>query len=179
MAKKADILTPENLLRVQGWARDGLTLEDIAKNLDIAKSTLCKWKDEEKELSDALKIGRDVADRVIENALYKAATEGNITAQIFWLKNRKPQQWRDGKALEIAGQMETTQKTPDRLVFVGTFNEEGITNPHYLAACRWKNQNMDDAFETWKQNHITEYDALVAACDEELQAKKAEGGAAV
>ena len=32
----------------------------------------------------------------MENALFKAATkEGNVTAQIFWLKNRKPKKWRE------------------------------------------------------------------------------------
>lgn len=174
MAKKADILTPENILRVQGWARDGLTLDEIAKNLDIAKSTLCKWKDEEKELSDALKIGRDVADRVIENALYKAAAEGNITAQIFWLKNRKPQQWRDGKALEIAGQLETAQPIVN-LSFAP--DEENITNPYYLAEQRIIKAHSREWLGRWKQNNLNEYDDMVAACDEEIKARQAEGGA--
>ena len=177
MAKKADILTPENILRVQGWARDGLTLDEIAKNLDIAKSTLCKWKDEEKELSDALKIGRDVADRVIENALYKAAAEGNITAQIFWLKNRNPQQWRDGKALEIAGQVETAAHDV-RIVFGGEAERE-IVNPYYLAAKRIKEKHGEEWFDSWKQNNISAYDELVKECTEEINARQSEGGAAV
>lgn len=40
-------------------------------------------------------MGQEVADYIIENALFKAAKEGNVTAMIFWLKNRKPHQWRD------------------------------------------------------------------------------------
>ena len=174
MAKKADILTHENIIRVQGWARDGLTLEEIATNLDIALSTLCKWKNEEKELSEALKKGQDVADREVENALYKAAVEGNTTAMIFWLKNRKPDKWRDGKSLELAGQVDTTSNVPNKLVFVGTFDEKGVTNPAYLAAMRWKNKNMDAAFKAWKENHLQEYDELVAACDAEIKARKDE-----
>jgi len=177
MAKKADILTPENILRVQGWARDGLTLEEIAQNLDIALSTLCKWKNEEKELSEALKIGRDVADRVIENALYKAAAEGNITAQIFWLKNRKPQQWRDGKALEIAGQLDTSPPIIG-VNFVSPDDSE-ITNPYYLAEKRIKQEHGREWFERWKQNNLAAYDELVADCQAEIDARQAEGGAAV
>ena len=32
---------------------------------------------------------------MVENALFKNAIEGNTTAQIFWLKNRRPDKWRD------------------------------------------------------------------------------------
>lgn len=176
MAKKADILTPENILRVQGWARDGLTLDEIAKNLDIAKSTLCKWKDEEKELSDALKIGRDVADRVIENALYKAAAEGNPTCMIFWLKNRKSQQWRDGKALELAGSIETASHDV-RIVFGGE-DESQITNAYYLARKRIIHEMEDEWFRRWQQNNLAEYESRVADCQAEIDARQAEGGAA-
>ena len=175
MAKKADILTPENILRVQGWARDGLTLDDIAKNLDIAKSTLCKWKDEEKELSDALKMGRDVADRVIENALYKTAADGNVTAQIFWLKNRKAQQWRDGKALEIAGQVETGPQ--DFRVVFGCEDESKITNAYYLARKRIIDKNENEWFERWKQNNLDKYEKAVADCQAEIDARKETGAA--
>ncbi len=32
---------------------------------------------------------------MVENALWVAAQNGNITACIFWLKNRRPGKWRD------------------------------------------------------------------------------------
>lgn len=41
-----------------------------------------------------------MADYEVENALYKAALDGNTTAIIFWLKNRKPKKWRDKPADE-------------------------------------------------------------------------------
>lgn len=114
-------LRPENLIRIQGWARDGLTDEQIAHNMGVGCSTLYKWKNDHLEILEALKEGKDVADRAVENALYKSAigyeydevttttfangkTEikvtrkkvpPSITAQIFWLKNRKPKEWRD------------------------------------------------------------------------------------
>ena len=43
---------------------------------------------------------------MVENALFKNAIEGNVTAQIFWLKNRKPDKWRDkpeGEQTESSG----------------------------------------------------------------------------
>ena len=36
-----------------------------------------------------------MADFEVESALFKKAKMGDVTAQIFWLKNRKPKQWRD------------------------------------------------------------------------------------
>lgn len=124
--KYQEWLTPEGLLRLEGWARDGLTDEQIANNAGISPSTLYAWKDKFPELSEALKKGKDVVDRQVENALLKRAlgfryTEVRIeesekdgqkitrtekvippdtTAQIFWLKNRKPKDWRDRPSLD-------------------------------------------------------------------------------
>ena len=68
-----DVVTPENIIRVRGWARDGLDGQQIANNLGIGKSTLYDYITKSKELANALKKGRDVADREIENSLYKRA----------------------------------------------------------------------------------------------------------
>ena len=37
-------LTPEGLLKLEGWTRDGLTEEQIAGNMGISRSTLNEWK---------------------------------------------------------------------------------------------------------------------------------------
>jgi hypothetical protein len=88
-------LTEDGLLRIQGWARDGLTNEDIAFNMGITAKTLYEWMLKYSELSEALKEGKDVIDRRVENALANKALSGDVTAMIFWLKNRKPKEWRD------------------------------------------------------------------------------------
>lgn len=80
---------------LRGWARDGLADTQIAHNMDIAVSTLYEWKKNHSEISEALKKGKEVADYQVENALYQAALDGNVTAMIFWLKNRKASIWRD------------------------------------------------------------------------------------
>lgn len=125
-------LTPEGLLKIEGWARDGLTDEQIAKNIGISRSTLNVWKDRYSDISDALKRGKDVIDRQVENALLRRAlgyeyeevkekfedgviTERTVTkkevvpdttAQIFWLKNRKPDKWRDKPAYEDTSELD-------------------------------------------------------------------------
>nr|DAE35110.1 MAG TPA: terminase small subunit [Caudoviricetes sp.] len=91
----------EKILLLQGWARNGLTNEQIASNMDIVVSTLWEWRKKSPKISNALKIGKDEADIQVENALYKAALEGNTTAMIFWLKNRKSKDWRDKIQQEI------------------------------------------------------------------------------
>ncbi|MCQ9290691.1 helix-turn-helix domain-containing protein [Staphylococcus hyicus] len=128
MAKRPSIddwLKPEQLIRVQGWARDGLTMDQIAYNMGITKPTLYKWQKKNNNLVNALKVGRDSADRQVENALFKNAigfhyteeqitddgevvevkkySKPNTTAQIFWLKNRKPDAWREKQNVEHEG----------------------------------------------------------------------------
>jgi hypothetical protein len=97
-------LKEDNLLLLEGWARDGLTDEQIAKNIGIGERTLYEWKEKYPQISQSLKKGKEVVDYQVENALLSSALEGNTTAQIFWLKNRRPDKWRDK-------QKEETDKT--------------------------------------------------------------------
>lgn len=131
-------LEPDGLLKLEAWARDGLTDEQIASNMGINVATLYRYKNEHKEICEALKRGKEVVDIQVENSLFKKAmgynaaikktfkikdvyydAEGrrcekerlesaydevhvpaDTTAQIFWLKNRKPDQWREKAIVE-------------------------------------------------------------------------------
>ena len=114
-------LTPDGLLLLEAWARDGLTDEQIALKMGINVATLYRYKQSYCEICDALKKGKEIVDIQVENALFKRAVgyeyeetkiiisekDGrrvetvkkqmppDTTAQIFWLKNRKPEKWRD------------------------------------------------------------------------------------
>lgn len=123
-------ITPEGLLKIEGWAKDGLTDEQIAGNMGITAKTLYEWKKRYGEICEALKKGKEIVDRQVENALLKRAlgyaytekmteesddgvkvrvTEKQVvpdtTAQIFWLKNRKPEVWRDKKDVTMEGEV--------------------------------------------------------------------------
>ena len=122
MAKYTEWLTDEGLTLIEGWARDGLIEEQIAKNTGASYSTFREWKKRFPTLSAALKKGKEVVDREVENALFKNAvgfmyeeetvtnagevvtvkkySKPNVTAQIFWLKNRKMKEWRDKQEVE-------------------------------------------------------------------------------
>lgn len=103
MAKYEYWLTPEGLLLLEGWARDGLTDEQISNNIGISRSTLAEWKKKYEDISDTLKKGKEVVDYQVENALLDNALNGDTTAQIFWLKNRRPDKWRDKRDVEHSG----------------------------------------------------------------------------
>lgn len=116
-------ITEEGLIRIEGWARDGLTNEQIAHNIGINPDTLYSWMKRFSEIADALKKGKEVVDRQVENALLKRALgfhfveevaspsgevvqltryeKPDVTAAIFWLKNRKPTVWRNKELVDV------------------------------------------------------------------------------
>lgn len=71
--KYAKWLLPDNLLRLQAWARDGLSDEQIAHNIGITTTTLYDWKKKYPAFSEALARGKEVVDIEVENALLKRA----------------------------------------------------------------------------------------------------------
>ena len=86
---------PEGLALREGWAREGLTEEQIGRRMDVSPSTLRSWKRRFPQLAEALRKGREVVDFQVESALLQNALGGNLNAQIFWLKNRRPDKYRD------------------------------------------------------------------------------------
>ena len=102
--------------QVELLCRRGATLEEIAEFFGVSSRTILRWKLENDQFCRALKIGAEVFDDRVEMSLYHRATgykktvkkispDGEVietvedippdtTAMIFWLKNRKPAQWR-------------------------------------------------------------------------------------
>nr|DAO41509.1 MAG TPA: terminase small subunit [Caudoviricetes sp.] len=72
-ASHKDWHSKEQLEKLQGWARDGLTDDQIASNVGCSRSTLNEWKSRYSDISDALKKGKEVVDVEVENALLKKA----------------------------------------------------------------------------------------------------------
>lgn len=129
-ASYKDWITEEGLTRIESWARDGLTNRQIAKNIGCNEDTLYTWIKKHSEISESLKRGRAPVDFEIENLLLKKARgfeyeeveniidisptgeksqrikktkkyyPPDTTAIIYWLKNRKPEEWRRKSASE-------------------------------------------------------------------------------
>lgn len=104
-----------------------LTDEQLARVFGISVTTLQSYKKDELFLT-ALKKGKAISDSRVERSLYERATGyscpeidikvigGEIvkteiikhyppdpTSMIFWLKNRKPDEWRDKREFEHTG----------------------------------------------------------------------------
>jgi len=98
----------------------GATNDELAKKFNVVTSTISKWLKEIPEFSEAIKKGRETADAAVALSLFKRATgyshpdvhisnyQGEITvtditkhyppdtaAAFIWLKNRRPDLWRD------------------------------------------------------------------------------------
>lgn len=72
--KYQEWITEEGLIKLEGWARDGLTDEQIAEEkIGVNRTTLYDWKKKYPDISDALKKGKEIVDRQVENALLKRA----------------------------------------------------------------------------------------------------------
>lgn len=96
MAKnKYETHVAPRLEEIKDLVRNGATDEDIIDRLCISRSSFYEYKSKISDFSDALKETKEYVDAQVENALLQNALKGNITAQIFWLKNRRPEQWRD------------------------------------------------------------------------------------
>jgi transposase len=66
-------LTPDGLMLLTAWARDGLSDEQLARKIGISTSTLYEWKKRHQEISEALSRGKEPVDVEVENALHKLA----------------------------------------------------------------------------------------------------------
>ena len=99
----------------------GATDREVADFFEISESTLNLWKGLHPEFSESLKVGKTAADERVIQSLYRRATgyvhdavkiavnsQGEVTqvpfvehyppdttAAIFWLKNRRKEEWRD------------------------------------------------------------------------------------
>lgn len=90
--------------KVELLASQGLTVDQVADCLGVGRTTLYNRMKRKRDVRDALKRGRSKGIATVTNALFQAARHGNVTAMIFYLKNRAPAEWRDRRDLELSGQ---------------------------------------------------------------------------
>ena len=118
----------------------GATDRETADFFGVNEATLYRWKHTQPEFCEALKVGKDTADARVEASLYRKAVgyahdavkiavnaQGEVTqvpftehyapdttACIFWLKNRRPAEWRDKLDVDAAvtGKIEVITGVP-------------------------------------------------------------------
>lgn len=121
-SKYEELVAPK-LDTIEGLYRDGLTLAEIADYLGISEKTLCNYKNQYPELAEALRRGNEDAVYAVENSLLRSAcgyvyeeqeltksgqivtvqkyAKPNVNAQIFFLKNRARNKWKDKVEHEV------------------------------------------------------------------------------
>lgn len=114
----------------------GATDMEIADFFEVDVRTVYNWKHDQPEFFHALKQGKAESDDRVERSLYqkaigyeqdevkifmpggadepvyapfRAKISPDTTAAIFWLKNRKPEEWRDKAVTEFEGKIQTEE----------------------------------------------------------------------
>lgn len=113
----------------------GATDDEVADFFEVHRATVYRWKHEHPDFCDAIKTGKEVADERVERSLYQKATgydfieqqaikvkrqqyveeveiievrkhsPADTTSAIFWLKNRRKEDWRDKQEHEHTGEV--------------------------------------------------------------------------
>lgn len=113
----------------------GATDLEIADFFEVDVRSLYRWKGEHPEFCQALKVAKEVADERVERSLFARANgyehdevdirviNGTVvqtpirkfyppdtTAAIFWLKNRRPAEWREKIETALSGSVDHAVK---------------------------------------------------------------------
>lgn len=99
--------------------KNGTSIEKACNGAGIYRSTFYDWLRDSKENKDRYDQLIDSRTLIVEDALFNNALKGNITAQIFWLKNRAPDRWQDrveNKIIEEKVNVEDLKKEIQELI---------------------------------------------------------------
>jgi hypothetical protein len=148
--------TEEFAIQATKLCRLGATDKDLADFFDVNTSTIWRWSQEHEEFCNALKVGKEEADSRVERSLYHRAngysfeavkifmpagapapvyapyTEHvapDTTACIFWLKNRRPDLWRDVTKHEHGG-IVRIEKIEREIIYPENTDSRGIPTAH-------------------------------------------------
>lgn len=94
----------EKLKAILKSLHKGASINSACQAANISVVSFWKWRKKNKKLDLLVKSIYDSRIQIVEDALYKGALEGNTTAQIFFLKNRAVDRWRDKQDVEHTGQ---------------------------------------------------------------------------
>lgn len=149
-------LEKDKLTLLEGWARSGLSDEQIARNIGISTVTYYDWIKKHPNISKAIKKGKEVSDFEVENALFKSAlgyeyeevktyieenrggkkkrvekvkkhVAPNVAAQIFWLKNRKRDIWNNYEIVDVKKKEMEIKQLEQELVIDEDVKVSGFT----------------------------------------------------
>jgi len=123
-AGRPTVYTPDNAEIARLACMLGATNETLAERFEVSRRTIDNWIATIPEFGNAIRQGRQVADETVISALFSRATgmeqkmtkvfcyrgqpvTANYTVQLppetracmYWLRNRRPGQWRENRPL--------------------------------------------------------------------------------
>ena len=84
-----------DLQQVENLASRGLGTTQIARAMGVSWNTIDRNRKRSVDFEDAIKRGKAKGLAQVTNSLFTSATDGNVTAQIFYLKNQDAKTWKD------------------------------------------------------------------------------------
>lgn len=133
--------SPEFAAKVEIACRLGATDQELASLFDVSVDSINRWRIDHPEFAEALKAGREISDNRVERSLFQCAVgyeyeeekafmyQGEVIketvkqyaqpqtqAQVFWLKNRRPDKWRDVQKHELGHVGAFDQVSDDKLL---------------------------------------------------------------
>jgi len=144
---------PSYVLQAEKLCNLGATDMELADFFGVHVATIYRWKNTHEEFCDAIKAGKEKADARVERSLYHKAigydyTEeeaikikveqhkeeievvevqkhqpSDTTAAIFWLKNRKPEDWRDKQEVALKGTVTVSSEPIDENEWEAEYTE--------------------------------------------------------
>lgn len=126
---------PEFAARAEKACERGATDMELADLFHVDVRTIYRWKLEFPEFCQAIRVGKETADHRVERSLYERANgyewveqqaikvkvgqfeerveiveverkaPPDATSAVFWLKNRKPADWRDKQEHQHTGNL--------------------------------------------------------------------------
>ena len=102
MGRPAFLITPEILEKTERLAAQGLNQVQISACLGVRPETISVKKRTFTQFAQAISIGKAKGIGTVTNALFQSAQNGSVPAQIFYLKNRDPENWKDVSAHSVS-----------------------------------------------------------------------------
>lgn len=177
--------TPERLALLEGWARDGLTDEQIAHNIGIRRPTLYDWKKKYSDISDALKKGKEIVDQMVAGSLIRRAlgmTVTNTTYKMVPLRDdvleAKRAHWRKGYQLNHP-ELTREQLVQASVEHVPTYERipilvnENELAPDTSAQIFWLKNRKPELFRDQAFKGLNEAQARKAAAEADIAEAKA------
>lgn len=177
---------PDNLIKLQGWARDGLTNEQIAQKIGVRRQTISEWCKRYPDIADALKKGKEVVDYEIENSLISTMKKHTLTTTEYkMVKKDKFKLKAERKEYMLIYKIDHPDASDDEIIIAAAKNVEVYekipvirtvteVDPNVSAMIFWLKARRPDVFrdQTFKKlNEANARKAIAEAGISEAQLK--------